>query len=79
MNNYIEVLPPTERQTLYIESIRKRLHLPVHMLDSHCVEHFRKPLKELDRSEASLLLDEMVKWDDLPREMMIAMGQRELF
>ena len=70
---------PTQPQLDYIESIRKRLHLPEHMLDGHCVQRFGKPFKSLTKTDASALLDEMIAWEALPRDMQIAMGQRELF
>lgn len=70
---------PTQRQLEYVESIRKRLHLPARMLDDHCVRRFGRPLETLTKQEVSDLLDEMVAWDALPRDMQVAMGQRELF
>lgn len=73
------IVAPTPPQLEYIESIRKRLHLPVHMLDGHCVQRFGKPFSRLTKSDASALLDEMIEWQELPRDMQIAMGQRELF
>jgi hypothetical protein len=71
-------LPPTDAQTKYVRSIQKRLHLPDALLDNHCVTRFRLPFAQLDRSQVSALLDEMIAWEVLPADMARAMGQQDL-
>ena len=71
--------PPSDPQISYVRALQKKLHLPNALLDGHCVEKFRKPFAQLDRRETSLLLEEMISWEQLPVDLMRAKGQMDLF
>lgn len=70
---------PTAAQLAFVETLQRRFHLPDPALDGHCVRRFGTPFADLDRREASALLEEMLGWRDLPAELVKAKGQLELF
>jgi hypothetical protein len=77
--SYSTPLPPTPDQLSYVTGLQKRLHLPDALLDSHCITTFKKQFAALDRREVSRLLEAMVRWEQLPAELMRAKGQLDLF
>jgi hypothetical protein len=71
--------PPSPEQIEYVRGLQKRLHFPNWILDNHCVGEFQKPFAQLDRREMSLLLEQMISWEQLPADLMRAKGQIDLF
>lgn len=71
-------MDPTVPQLEYIDALAKGLHLPRRMLSDFCVREFGKPFAELDRRQASRLIDALKAWQENEREMRIAMGQAEM-
>jgi hypothetical protein len=69
---------PTEPQINYVRGMQRQLHLPDHMLDSHCQTRFGHRFGALDRRQVSLLIDEMKEWVAIPADLQRAMGQRDL-
>lgn len=72
-------VPPTEPQTDYIAALVKGLHIPKRMLDDHCVREFGRPFAEIDRRQASWLIDQLLAWQENDAELRRAMGQLDLF
>jgi hypothetical protein len=68
----------TPAQTDYVRALQRKLRLPNRMLDDHRARRFGGPFAELDRRQASALLDELVTWEALPAEMQITLGQQAL-
>lgn len=71
-------LPVTEKQVDYIRSLQRQHHLPKALLDNHCITRFKRPFAQIDRAQASVLIDEMIGWADLPADLMRAKGQADL-
>lgn len=71
-------LPPTAPQVDYLRSLQRRLRLPDALLDSHCVATWGHGFAELDRAEASVLIDEMLGWRQIPAQLRREAGQRDL-
>lgn len=69
----------TKPQITYVRALQRRLRLPDRTLDQYCTERFGRPFADLDRDQASVLLDEMVGWEDVPASLKRAMGQLDLF
>lgn len=74
----MEINQPSEAQLNYIKALQRRLHLPDRMLSDHCVTRFGKTFDRLNRTQTSLLLDEMISWEQLPADMQRAKGQQDL-
>lgn len=70
---------PSEPQLRYVKALCRRLNVPEHLLDNHCVQRFGKPFNKITMSECSLLIDELKDWTALPADMQRAMGQQDLF
>jgi hypothetical protein len=75
VNGGAEVTP---RQIDYVRALQKDLHLPSRMLDDHCTRRFGCPFAGVDRRRCSDLIDELKRWTELPVEMRVAMGERQL-
>jgi hypothetical protein len=71
-------MEPTQPQIDYVRGLQRQLHLPDHMLDSHCQTRFRCAFAALDRRQVSELIDEMKEWVAIPADLQRAMGQRDL-
>lgn len=68
----------TQPQADYIRGLQKRLHLSDRLLDAHCQSRFGSERSELDRRQASSLIDEMAGWQSVPAELQRQAGQMEL-
>jgi len=69
---------PTEPQMNYVRGLQRQLHLPDHLLDTHCQTTYGQPFAALDRRQVSLLIDEMKHWTAIPADLQRALGQRDL-
>lgn len=69
---------PTQPQIDYVRGLQRHLHLPDHLLDTHCVQRVGVPFAQLSRAQASSLIDELKDWVAIPAELQRAMGQRDL-
>lgn len=52
----------TIKQYEYILSMKRKLNLPDRMLNEHCRVTFGKSFKDIDKRDASVLIDEMSEW-----------------
>lgn len=72
------ILPISEPQLTYVRNLARKLSLPERMVSDHCVARFGVELRQLSKSDASKLLDEMLSWQDVPAELKRAQGQADL-
>ncbi len=70
--------PVTEKQANYIAALQRGLSLPKLLLDNHCIQRFKRPFVQIDRAQASALIEEMLTWQQLPAEFQRAKGQLDL-
>jgi len=71
-------IPPTERQRDYVGDLQRRLRITDAALDTHTRRRFGMPFAELDRSQVSMLLEEMARWEAAPADLLREMGQQDL-
>jgi hypothetical protein len=70
---------PSPEQLAYVEALRSRLRLPKALLDNHCVATFGSPFADLDRRQASALIDQLKDWEAIPADLERERGQLDLF
>lgn len=71
-------LPVTQPQIDYVNILCRKHKLTLSLLDAFCVQEFGAHWRELDRAQASQLIDRMKAWETLPADLQRAMGQRDL-
>ncbi len=69
----------TQPQIDYVRGLQHRLRLTSPMLDAHCTTRFGRSFAELDRGQASALIDELTTWVDVPANLQRAFGQLDMF
>jgi hypothetical protein len=69
---------PTDKQITFVNSLCKRLHLPLHLLNAQCQRAFGADFSGLDRRQCSQLIDTLQAWTEIPAELQIAQGQTVL-
>lgn len=79
-SNVNVVHAPSEAQVKYVRALQRKLHLSDRLLDGYC-EHdrFGRRFADLERSQVSQLIDEMVGWEGaLPAALIRRKGQQDL-
>ena len=66
----------TEPQLLFIESLRKQLHISTFLLDNHTSRKCGCTVSALSKGEASQLIEEMKEWAETSKGVPAAI-QRE--
>lgn len=70
--------PPTERQTKYLRALQKRWSLSNSVFDSYCENLFGHRFRDIDKREASDLIEKMTTWESLPADVRRSTGQQGL-
>ena len=70
-------LDMTIDQRNYIEALRTRQNISLEVLNRLCIDRFRRPHDELNKRQASGLID-LLKSGSLQRELQLLAGQQPL-
>lgn len=71
--------PATDDQMKFIRALQSKLKLNDATMDIQSKRMFGVPVAEITIKQASMLIDELKTWKDVPAALRRAMGQADLF
>lgn len=71
-------IEPTEKQIDFVRALQRQLHFPDTLLDRHCAEEFGRSFAGINKSQMSVLIDELLTWKTVPAHLQRLRGQQDL-